>query len=89
MEGQLLEVVVFEIGGQHYGLPASDVRELLRAVAAPLLGVVVNQVRRRATYQGHRYAPYVRMTRRNQAEAEGTTPDDVVESLLAATPETD
>ena len=33
MEGQHLEVVVFEIGGQLYGLPASDVRELLRAVA--------------------------------------------------------
>jgi purine-binding chemotaxis protein CheW len=28
-----LEVVVFELGGQLYGLPAADVRELLRAVA--------------------------------------------------------
>ena len=33
MEGSSLEVVVFEIGGQRYGLPASDVRELQRAVA--------------------------------------------------------
>lgn len=28
-----LEVLVFEMGGQRYGLPAGDVRELLRAVA--------------------------------------------------------
>jgi len=28
-----VEVVVFEIGGQRYGLPAADVQELLRAVA--------------------------------------------------------
>jgi purine-binding chemotaxis protein CheW len=28
-----LEVVVFEVGGQRYGLPAADVQELLRAVA--------------------------------------------------------
>jgi purine-binding chemotaxis protein CheW len=27
------EVLVFEIGGRRYGLPASDVRELVRAVA--------------------------------------------------------
>ena len=34
-----LEVVVFELGGQLFGVPASDVRELLRAVAvAPLPG---------------------------------------------------
>ena len=31
MEGQFLEIVVFEVGGQQYGLPASDVRELQRA----------------------------------------------------------
>ena len=31
MAGQPLEVVVFEVGGQQYGLPASDVRELQRA----------------------------------------------------------
>ncbi len=31
MDGPFLEVVVFEIGGQRYGLPASDVRELQRA----------------------------------------------------------
>jgi purine-binding chemotaxis protein CheW len=31
------EVLIFEIGGRRYGLPASEVRELLRAVAiAPL-----------------------------------------------------
>jgi purine-binding chemotaxis protein CheW len=27
-----LELLVFEVGGQRYGLPAADVRELLRAV---------------------------------------------------------
>jgi len=31
--GGSLEVLVFEMGGQRYGLPAGDVRELLRAVA--------------------------------------------------------
>lgn len=31
MEGQFLEVLVFEVGGQQYGLPASDVQELQRA----------------------------------------------------------
>ena len=31
MEGPSLEVVVFEVGGQQFGLPASDVRELQRA----------------------------------------------------------
>ena len=31
MEGRFLEIVVFEVGGQQYGLPASDVRELQRA----------------------------------------------------------
>ena len=31
MEGPFLEIVVFEVGGQQYGLPASDVRELQRA----------------------------------------------------------
>jgi purine-binding chemotaxis protein CheW len=31
--GEALDVVVFEVAGQLYGLPASDVRELIRAVA--------------------------------------------------------
>ena len=31
MDDRSLEVVVFEVGGQRYGLPASDVRELQRA----------------------------------------------------------
>jgi purine-binding chemotaxis protein CheW len=36
---QALDVVVFEIGGQHYGLPVADVRELLPAVSVtPLPG---------------------------------------------------
>jgi purine-binding chemotaxis protein CheW len=26
------EILVFEVGGQHYGLPAADVRQILRAV---------------------------------------------------------
>jgi purine-binding chemotaxis protein CheW len=30
--GNSLDVVVFEVGGQRYGLPAADVRELVRAV---------------------------------------------------------
>jgi purine-binding chemotaxis protein CheW len=35
----LLEVLTFEVGGRRYGLPAADVRELLRAVAVvPLPG---------------------------------------------------
>jgi purine-binding chemotaxis protein CheW len=33
VEDVTLDVVVFELGGQLFGLPASDVRELLRAVA--------------------------------------------------------
>jgi purine-binding chemotaxis protein CheW len=33
MLGESLEVLVFEMAGQRYGLPAADVRELLRAVA--------------------------------------------------------
>jgi purine-binding chemotaxis protein CheW len=33
MPGQTIDVVVFEAGGQRYGLPASDVREVLRAAA--------------------------------------------------------
>lgn len=33
MPGEFLEVLVFEMAGQFYGLPAGDVRELLRAVA--------------------------------------------------------
>jgi purine-binding chemotaxis protein CheW len=34
-----LEVLVFEVGGRRYGLPAADVRELIRAVAVvPLPG---------------------------------------------------
>jgi purine-binding chemotaxis protein CheW len=34
-----LEVLVFELGGRRYGLPADDVRELVRAVAVvPLPG---------------------------------------------------
>jgi purine-binding chemotaxis protein CheW len=30
--GRRLEILVFEIGGRRYGLPANEVRELLRAV---------------------------------------------------------
>jgi purine-binding chemotaxis protein CheW len=33
VSGEPLDVVVFEVAGQFYGLPASDVRELVRAVA--------------------------------------------------------
>ena len=33
MQGNSLEVVVFEVGGLRFGLPAADVQELLRAVA--------------------------------------------------------
>jgi purine-binding chemotaxis protein CheW len=33
VSGNQLEVVVFEVGGQFYALPAADVRELVRAVA--------------------------------------------------------
>jgi chemotaxis protein methyltransferase CheR len=33
VSGEALDVVVFEVAGQLYGLPASDVRELVRAVA--------------------------------------------------------
>lgn len=33
MQRQPLQVVVFEVGGQRYGLPACDVQELLRAVS--------------------------------------------------------
>jgi purine-binding chemotaxis protein CheW len=33
VEAQSLEVVVFEIGGRRYGLPAADVREIVRAAA--------------------------------------------------------
>jgi chemotaxis signal transduction protein len=32
-ECQRREILVFEVGGRRYGLPATDVRELLRAVA--------------------------------------------------------
>jgi purine-binding chemotaxis protein CheW len=32
-ECQRREILVFEVGGRRYGLPGSDVRELLRAVA--------------------------------------------------------
>jgi purine-binding chemotaxis protein CheW len=28
-----LEILVFEVGGQRYGLPAADIREIVRAVA--------------------------------------------------------
>jgi capsular exopolysaccharide synthesis family protein len=38
---------------------AERARELLRAVATPLLGVVVNQVGRSGSYRGHRFDPYV------------------------------
>lgn len=48
MERRVREVLIFEIGGRRYGLPASEVRELLRAVAisplptdsAPIEGVI-------------------------------------------------
>jgi purine-binding chemotaxis protein CheW len=33
MPGRPLQVLVFEIGGQRFGLPADDVQEVLRAVA--------------------------------------------------------
>ena len=33
MADNILEIVVFELAGQRYGLPRTDVRELLRAVA--------------------------------------------------------
>ena len=33
MAAQSLEVVVFEVGGRRYGLPAADVREIVRAAA--------------------------------------------------------
>jgi purine-binding chemotaxis protein CheW len=33
VERELHEVLIFEIGGQRYGLPAADVQELVRAVA--------------------------------------------------------
>jgi purine-binding chemotaxis protein CheW len=37
VERRVREVLIFEIGGRRYGLPASEVRELLRAVAiAPM-----------------------------------------------------
>jgi purine-binding chemotaxis protein CheW len=32
VEGPYLDVVVFEVGGQRYGLPAADVREVVHAV---------------------------------------------------------
>jgi purine-binding chemotaxis protein CheW len=32
MAGPPAEILVFEVGGQHYGLPAADVRQILRAV---------------------------------------------------------
>ena len=41
------EVLIFEIGGQRYGLPASEVRELVRAVAIrplPLDSTVIEGV---------------------------------------------
>jgi capsular exopolysaccharide synthesis family protein len=37
---------------------AERARELLRTITTPVLGVVVNQVRRGGNYRGHRYAPY-------------------------------
>jgi purine-binding chemotaxis protein CheW len=33
VQGESLQVLVVEVGGQHYGLPVADVRELVRAVA--------------------------------------------------------
>src|SRR5437870_13646015 len=33
VEREPLEILVFEVGGQRYGLPAAEVREILRAVA--------------------------------------------------------
>jgi purine-binding chemotaxis protein CheW len=33
VERPVREVLIFELGGRYYGLPASDIRELLRAVA--------------------------------------------------------
>src|SRR4051794_17371746 len=47
MAAPSLAVVVFEVGGQRYGLPAADVQELLRAVAVvplPRAPVVVKGV---------------------------------------------
>jgi purine-binding chemotaxis protein CheW len=41
------EILIFEVGGRRYGLPASDVRELVRAVAIvplPLAGPGVEGV---------------------------------------------
>jgi purine-binding chemotaxis protein CheW len=32
VKGRRIEILVFEIGGRRYGLPANEVRELLRAV---------------------------------------------------------
>src|SRR5436189_5306070 len=33
VERPVREILIFEIGGRRYGLPASDIRELVRAVA--------------------------------------------------------
>jgi len=70
-----LEVLVFEVGGQRYGLPTADVRELVRAVAITPLPNAPTVIEGVVNVRGH-VLPVLDIRARFRLSAKSLDPSD-------------